>query len=256
MRTGGSMDMTTPGSFPLRPSFGFGDIATASEFVVAILMAVIGRQQTGKGCLVTTSLMQSGIWCNAVSLMNAQPQYGKEYPVDRFLPGNPMADYYECSDGEYIACMQNDYIKDRQLFVELFNFPELNTDPDLATITTMTQAGKIPEVTRKMQDEFHKHTSAEWDQILAEHDVPHQLAGHFRNTYQDPQAKAMEAFDEIAYPDGVVTATARPPFELSGYDRKPFEKTGGMGRDTESVLKDLGYTEEEIARMRENGAVR
>ncbi len=255
MRTGGSMDMTTPGSFPLRPSFAMGDIATASEFTAAILMAVIGRQKTGKGCMVTTSLLQSGIWCNAVSIINAQPQYGKQYPVERFLPGNPMSDYYECSDGEYMACMQNDYIRDRQLFVDLFHFPELNTDPDLATLETMTKSGKIPAVTRKMQDEFHKHTSAEWEQILTEHDIPHEIGGHFKNTYKDPQALAMDAFDKVAYPDDVVTSIPRPPFELSGFERKPFDKTGAMGRNTTEVLKDLGYTDEQITAMQKSGAI-
>ena len=56
-------------------------------------------------------------------------------------------------------------------------------------------------------------------------------------------------------PGDTVTAIPRPPFEISGYDRKPFEKTGGMGRDTDEVLKGLGYTEKEIAQMKEEGAV-
>ncbi len=256
MRTGATMDITTPGSFPIRPSFAMGDIATASEFVAAILMAVIGRQKTGKGCMVTTSLLQSGIWCNAVAVMNAQPQYGKEYPVERFLPGNPMSDYYECSDGEYIAVSQNDYVKDRQLFVELFHFPELADDPDLATLGTMAESGKIPMVAKKMQEEFLLHTSKEWDQILTENDVPHEMGGHFKKTYLDPQARAMESFDEVSYPGDAVTAIPRPPFEISGFDRKPFEKTGAMGRDTEEVLTSLGYTADKIAVMKEKNIVK
>lgn len=255
MRTGATTDITTPGSFPIRPSFAMGDIATASEFVAAILMAVIGRQKTGKGCMVTTSLLQSGIWCNAVAVMNAQPQYGKQYPVERFLPGNPMSDYYECSDGEYMALSQNDYVKDKQLFVELFDFPELAQDPDLDTLGTMAESGKIPFVAKKMQEEFLKYSSREWDQILTEHDVPHQLAGHFRSTYLDPQAQAMDAFDEVSYPGDTVTAIPRPPFEISGFERRPFEKTGAMGRDTDEVLHDLGYSEKEIKQMREAGSV-
>ncbi|BAK47593.1 predicted acyl-CoA transferase/carnitine dehydratase [Clostridium sp. SY8519] len=246
MRTGGSTDISTPGAFPLRPSFAFGDIATASEFLAAILMAVIGRNQTGEGTMVATSLLQSGIWCNAVAVMNAQPQYGKDYPVERFLPGHPLADYYECKDGEYIAIMQNDYQKDRKLFADLFGLQELLDDPDLDTLTSMHKSGKVPALTHRMQDVMLQKTASEWDEILNENDIPHELAHHFRNTWQDPQARAVGAFDEVNYPEDVVTAIPRPPFDFSGYGRKNFQKTGGIGADTREVLEELGYSDEQI----------
>lgn len=258
MRTGGSMDITTPGSFPVRASFGFGDIATASEFALAILMAVFGREKTGKGTLVATSLMQSGIWCNSVAVMNAQPQYGKKYPVDRFRPGNPLADYYECSDGEYMACMQNDFERDRQLFADVFHFPELNTDPDLASVQIMNESGRVPDVAKKMQQEFYLHTSEEWEEILTDNDIPHELGRHFKNTYKDPQARAMNAFDDVFYPtqkETITTAIPRPPFDFADYGRHPFEKTGGMGRDTVYVLKELGYDSETIQYLQDDGSI-
>ncbi|MCR5666107.1 MAG: CoA transferase [Eubacterium sp.] len=251
MRSGGSVDISTPGSFPLRPSFAFGDIATASSFLSAILMAVIGRDKTGKGTMVTTSLMQSGMWCNAVAVMNAQPQYGKQYPVDRFAPGNPLADYYECKDGEFVAIMQNDYDKDRQLFADLFHLPELLDDPQLVSLASMQRAGRVTEFAHKMQDVVITKTSKEWDEILDSHDIPHEVSGHFKDAYLNPQARAMECFDDIAYPGDVTTAIPRPPFDFSDFDRREFSKTAGIGSDTAEVLKGLGYEEEEIARFRE-----
>lgn len=255
MRSGAAIDISTPGSFPLRPSFAFGDITTASEFTAAILMAVIGREKTGKGTMVTTSLLQSGIWCSAVSTMNAQPPYNAPYPVDRYHPGNPFADFYECSDGEYMACFQNNYDRDRQKFAELFHLPELNTDPDLASVTSMTESGKIPAVARHMQEEFSQHTSAEWEEILNQYDIPHELGRHFKDAYQDKQANAIGTFDKVPYPGDVTTSIPRPPFEFSSYDRKEFQKSGPIGRDTRKVLKEMGYSEDAIAEMSDEGAI-
>lgn len=256
LRTGGSLDISTPGNFPLRPAFAFGDIATASEFLAAILMAVIGRSQTGQGTMVSTSLLQSGIWCSAVAAINAQPQYGKEYPVDRFNPGNPLSDYYECKDGEYITIIQNDYQKDRKKFADLFGLTELLTDPDLKTLQTMRESGKIPQFTHRMQDIVIQKTSEEWNQILTKEDIPHELAHHFKDVYKDSQARAMDAFDDVNYPEEVVTSIPRPPFEFSAYGRNEFQKAGTIGADTCEVLKEIGYSDEQIRRMEQAGAIK
>lgn len=236
MRTGASVDMSLPGSFPLRPSFAFGDIATASEFLAAILMAVIGRAGSGTGTMVTTSLLQSGIWCNAVSVMNSQPQYGKQYPVERYSPGHPFSDYYQCGDGEYISVNQNNYETDRARYSALFNYPELMTDPRLETLQTLRETGMVPEVTRRMQEIMLQKTSAEWDAIFAENDIPHEVAHHFQDVCLDRQAAALNAFDKVEYPGGVVTSIPRPPFEFSAYGRKPFEKAGAVGRDNAAIF--------------------
>lgn len=256
MRSGASVDILVPDTFPVRPSFGFGDIATASEFLAAILMAVIGRNTTGKGTLVTTSLQQSAIWCNTTSIINAQPQYGKQYPVDRYLPWDPFSDYYRCKDGEWIAFMEKKYEVDRYLFAEIFDIPELVTDPELESLDQMRECNRVAWVARKLESIMLQKTSAQWQEIFEEKDVAYEIARHFKDVYKDPQARANGCFDDVEYPENVTTAMPTPPFSFSNYGRKPFEKTGRVGRDTEDVLLRLGYSREKINEMSQSKIIK
>lgn len=60
MRSGALLDWLLPGSFPMRPTFAFGDIATAAYFLSGIMMALYARGTTGKGTMVSTSLLNAG----------------------------------------------------------------------------------------------------------------------------------------------------------------------------------------------------
>ena len=255
MRSGASVDMLVPDTFPIRPSFAFGDIATASEFLAGILMAVIGRGKSGRGTMVTTSLQHSSIWCNTTSILNAQPQYAKQYPVDRYLPWDPFSDYYQCKDGEWIGFMQKNFSTDRYIFAKLFDYPELTTDPELAEIGKMRECGRVPEVTARLERVMMEKTSEEWQDIFEKNDVAYEIARHFKDTYRDPQARANGCFDDVEYPDGVITAQPTPPFSFSEYDRKPFRKTGVVGCDTKEVLKAMGYDDTALARLTEQKAI-
>lgn len=256
MRSGASVDPLAADSFPIRPSFAFGDIATASEFFAAILIAVIGRQETGRGTMVATSLLQSGIWCNASSIMDAQPQYGRSYPIDRYEPWDPFSDYYRCADGEWIAFMERNFDVDRFTFARIFDYPELTTDPELETLDRIRQSGRVREVTERLEQILLKKNSAEWKDIFDANDVAYEIARHFRDAAHDSQAAANGCFDQVDYPDDVVTAMPAPPFVFSEYGRREFQKSGCVGRDTKEVLGTLGYSEERILEMQKQHIIK
>lgn len=256
MRSGASVDPLPDGAFPIRPSFAFGDIATASEFLAAILIAVIGRQETGRGTMVSTSLLQSSFWCNASAIIDAQPQYGRRYPIDRYEPWDPFSDYYRCADGEWLAFMEKNFDVDRYTFAKIFDYPELLTDPQLETLNRIRGNDRVREVTARLEKTMLKKTSSEWKDIFDANDVAYEIARHFKDASFDAQAGANGCFDEVAYPDDVTTSMPAPPFVFSEYDRKDFGRSGAVGRDTDRVLKALGYSEELILEMREQKIVR
>ncbi len=254
LRSGGAMDFVPAGQHPIRPTYGFGDIATASSLLSGILMAIIGREKTGEGSLVSTSLFTSGIWCNAAYVLNGQEHYGKKYPTDLYEHWDPFSDYYQCKDGRWLAVIEKVYAKDKQIFADIFDMPELLSDPDFETLITMREAGKVPEVTRKVEAAMLTKTAAEWQQILDSYDIPNELGIHYNDVYKQPQAWSNNCLEEVEYPEGT-TAMPMPPIEFSAYGRKAFTRMPYVGGNTDEVLKDAGYTEEEIAHLRESGAI-
>lgn len=256
MKTGAVTDWTPEDGFPIRPSYAFGDIVSASYFLNGILMALLARESSGHGTLVSTSLFNTGIWANASSVVNAQPQYGREYPNGLYDPWNPFSDYYRCSDGVWISLISKNYAKDRPLLARLFDLPELVEDPDCQAIGHLRRVGKLEAVVRRTAESFAKKTSEEWIELFEENDIPYETVGSVQTLYKNEQAWANGYLENVRYPDGSETAMPVPPIVFSDYDRRGFVPQGGPGADTDSVLSGAGYSAEDIQRLKESGAVK
>ena len=253
-RSGSATDVLAKGSLPPSMSFGFGDIVSSSEFLNGIMMALFARTNTGRGTLVSTSLLKSAIWCSSVSAINSQEPYGVEYPIDRHRPRNPFAEFYRCSEGEWIGVFDRDYERNREYLAEILDMPMLVEDPDLVDLQSMRDADKIVLVTKTLEASFIKKPAEEWSKLLSARDIANEVAGHFANLYRDPQAVANGWFDEVDYNEGL-THMPTAPIDFSEYRRKEICRTGSMGCDTDAVLKEIGYSAEEIASMHENKSV-
>lgn len=256
MRSGALQDWLLPDSFPMRPTFGFGDIATANAFLSGIMMALYSRTSTGKGTMISTSLLASGIWCNSTYVLNAQEPYNRKYPMDRYDPWNPFSEWYQCSDGKWVAVYEKRYAKDRFVFAKLFDIPELVEDPDLEDLTKMRNSGKLAWVTKRVNEAVLKKDSEEWIRIFNEHDIPSGLLMHFKDVCKDQQAWTNGAFDEVEYPDGAKVAMPAPPIVFSDFERKKCVINQGIGQDSDEIMKSVGYSDEEIAAMRASKVLR
>ncbi len=256
MRTGAVGDWIPDGGFPVRPSYAFGDIVSASYFLNGILMALLARERTGHGTMVSTSLFNTGIWANATSVVNAQPQYGRVYPNPRYDPWNLFSDYYLCADGVWIAPVSKNYTRDRPLLAGLFDAPELVEDPDCVTVSRMRRAGKLESVIRHIGDSVAKRTAAEWIKLFEECDLPYETVGSVQTLYRDEQAWANGFFENVSYPDGSETAMPVPPIIFSEYSRRGFAPQGELGADTDGVLAAAGYSGESIDRMKKDGVIK
>lgn len=256
MRSGAMLDTLTPGSFPLRPSYAFGDLATSASFVSGILMALYARTQGNGGTLVSTSLLNSGLWCNSTYLVNAQEKYGRQYPLDRFAPWDPFTDYYQCADGEWVGIIEKLYSKDKSIFADLFDMPELLEDPDLETLRTMAASGKVKETAEKVAAKMAQKPSDEWMKLLKERDVPTERIRHFKDASKDVQAWANGYLEEVDYRDGAATIVPTPPMQFSEYGRKSFSPAKRIGGNTREILMDLGYSEDEIVSLQSKKAIR
>jgi cinnamoyl-CoA:phenyllactate CoA-transferase len=95
----------------------------------------------------------------------------------------------------------------------------------------------------------------EWNKILREADIPFAVAQTWEDLLEDEQAWANDYLHKMEYDNGNTRTLVRLPvtFEevgLSKYERGPL-----LGENSIEVLKDLGYSDEEIKTMEENKEV-
>ncbi len=256
LRSGPIADWQVEGYHPFTPTYAFGDMATSSVLVSGILMALIGRASTGRGTFVTTSLFASGIWCNAVGVVETQPQFGRVLNPDPLRPADPLCNFYRCKDGRWIGVYDNEYKREREKFAKVYGLPELMADPRYADLETMRKEDAAPALVEKLNALFLTKTSDEWSEYLLKNNVACQTARRTREVGSDAQALENRYVEEVAFADGLKAILPCPPVHFSDYERRDYKPTGRIGEDTDGVFSALGYTPEEIAALRDKKAIR
>lgn len=253
LRTGALIDFVPGGVTHLSPTYGFGDMVTAANLLSGILMAVIGREKTGKGSMVTISLYGTGIWTNAFNVMCTQPQFGMEYPPPEQLT-DPFNGWHICADGKSVYCMTKEYRRDKLKYSEIYDMPELLTDPRFEDMDTIRESGVTAEYAKKVTDYIAAKTSDEMVAIFEKYDIPYGRETHFEDVYKDEQAWANDCFEKVVYPSGPVVVP-KPPVKFSEYDQREFKICGAVGEETYDVLSSLGYDSGAIEEMGKSGAL-
>ena len=254
LRSGPMADWQVEGSFPFVPTYAFGDMATSSVLLSGILMALLGREKTGRGTKVETSLFASGIWCNSVGVVETQFERRHLNP-DPFRPADPFDTTYKCADGKWIGVYVNEYKKDKAKLAKLLGMEDILEDPRYDDIATLSESGVIVEAVKRCNEIFLTRTSAEWRELLSANSVSCEVMQSTCDVSRDSQAIENHYVEELEFADGLKVMMPCPPVHFSEYTRRPYEPTGEIGKDTDAVFASLGYSGEEIARLREKGAI-
>lgn len=254
LRSGPMADWQVEGSFPFVPTYAFGDMATSSVLLSGILMALLGREKTGSGTKVETSLFASGIWCNSVGVVETQFERRHLNP-DPFRPADPFDTTYKCADGKWIGVYVNEYKKDKAKLAKLLGMEDILEDPRYDDIATLAESGVIVEAVKRCNEIFLTRTSAEWRELLSANSVSCEVMQSTCDVSRDSQAIENHYVEELEFADGLKVMMPCPPVHFSEYTRRPYEPTGEIGKDTDAVFASLGYSSEEIVRLREKGAI-
>ncbi len=213
--------------------------------VIGILAAVIGRNKTGQGQHIDISITDGLIALNniyaAASLIDGQ---SPDYESTIFSVGS-LYGYYATKDGKYISVGS---LEPRFSFV----FFETIGRPDL-----ISPEGKKPanseEVKKQIRDIFLSKTRDEWAEIFRKVDACVEPVLTVQEALDNEQSKERGMVVEIDLPQGGTIKQPALPIRFSSY--QPHYKKIGVpaGADTNAVMQELGFNEEQIAEMEKSG---
>lgn len=257
LRSGPMHDWQVKDSFPMHPTYAFGDIATSSVFLSGILIALIGRDKSGIGTKITSSLYGSGIWDNAIAVIETQEEFGenRDQRPDPLRQVDPFSAYYKCKDGEWIGLFCNSYEGDLEKFANLFDMRDILDDPRCADVPSLHATGAIEEVISRMNKIMLTKTSEEWNRICIENNISNEIARKAADVCKDTQAIENGFVEEVTFKDGLKVMMPTPPVHISAFEKREYTPSGRVGEDTDDIMEKLDYSKAAIKAMKGSGSI-
>jgi crotonobetainyl-CoA:carnitine CoA-transferase CaiB-like acyl-CoA transferase len=248
--------MSVTGEGPDRPPVKVGppitDITAGVLAAMGILGALYHREATGQGQIVDTSLLEAGImhlyWHAAIYFATGQSPgpLGSDHPL--------MAPYqaFRTADAPITVGAANENNWRRLLGV--LDAPHLASDPRYAT--NAGRMAHLPELVCKLEAIFQRRSAAEWLGALEEAGVPAGPVLTVQRMTEHAQVRARQMVVETEHPIAGVTKALGLPVKFSATPGAVSRAAPLYGEHTEEVLREAGFSEEEIGRMLASGAAR
>jgi crotonobetainyl-CoA:carnitine CoA-transferase CaiB-like acyl-CoA transferase len=235
-------DVDTP---PARSAPGMGDHPSATGLYAAIVTALYRREKTGRGGLVSSSLLANGLWANGCFVQTRL--FGEPVPhrPPREVAPNALANHYRCRDGRwFIMALFNEERQLRPLLAAIGR-EELASDPRFATKEARKENASAFVV--ELDAVFGTRDMAEWRTILDGVGVTFGVVGKVDDVADDAQMQAIGAL--VPFADGKAL-TVSSPFNLAGEIKVAPRRAPSVGQHSEDVLREAGYSADDIGRLR------
>jgi crotonobetainyl-CoA:carnitine CoA-transferase CaiB-like acyl-CoA transferase len=247
----GVIDRTTPaGATPPSLPGALGDNVTAVTLVSGILGALWYRERTGRGQLVSTSLLRTGIFCIGMDV-STRLGLGRLAAVPtRTRPQNPLMNSYRAADGKWLWLIGAEAERHWAPIVAALDAADLLADERYGTARDRRRNAEA--LVAAFDEIFARRTRAEWAERFAEHDVWWAPVNSPEDLLTDAQAQAAGAFVPVPSMtgDGTVVTSVASPVDFGAEPIGPARAPPGLGGDTETLLRALGVDADEIARLR------
>lgn len=252
-RSGIASALTRPGEAPPFQRGGMGDHGAGMVAAGAISAALFARERSGRGQLVTTSLLRQGLYTLSFDLSIAL-RFGMPVQVaDRATMGNPVINCYRDCDGRWFWLVGLEGQRHWPSLARAVGHPEWIDDERFQS--PVARALHAGELVAMLDEIFATRSREDWGKRFdAEEEMwwaPVQTA---EEVLADPQVRSAGGWVEI--PDGPTTTTLpATPADFHGTPCEPRWMAPEAGQHTREVLLELGRTAAEIDALGERGIV-
>ncbi|MEW6207165.1 MAG: CoA transferase [Acidobacteriota bacterium] len=248
----GAMSLTGFPGVPIRATVSYVDYGTALHAAFGAMVALYEKQKTGRGQLIDVSLLATGVTF-MLPLLAERAMTG----IVRQQQGNTAyyvapADTYRAKDGWITVQAIGDQMFRR--WARLMGREDLISDPRCAD--DLTRANNYEIINEVMSRWCAERTRREAMAELERARIPCGAVYELDETLSDPQVEARNIFQKVEHPgSSQPVLLSNTAVRLSGSTAGARHHAPQLGEHTEEVLKELGFTADEIEGFRQAGAV-
>ena len=249
---GGLMSITgLPGQGPVRVGIPVADLTAGIFGAQGILVALLEREQSGKGQWIQTSLLQAQIFM--LDFQSARWLVDGEVPAQagNNHPTTIPTGVFKTSDGEINISVAGEIIWQRFCDEigrnDLFDHPDYNTGEK--------RSDNRDALNALIEESICLNTTAHWVGAFNLAGVPCGPINTIDQTFSDPQVKHLKMTKKV---DSKALGTLEFVGQPMTLNRTPSSfalASPECGEHTEEILESLGYSTSEIAELRGNNIV-
>jgi formyl-CoA transferase len=249
---GGLMSITgQPGHGPMRVGIPLADLSAGIYCSFGILVALLAREETGRGQWVQTSLLQAQVamldfqatrW-----LMNREipQQAGNDHPL--YMPTG----VFETADGYLNIAATGTVMWER--FCRAIDAEEMIAHPDYVSgsLRSKNRAALTADINKRLRTADTKT----WIERFNEAGVPSGPINTIDQVFADPQIKHLGMARAVTSPAlGEIELVAQP-VTLSDTPSSLRVAAPESGEQTDEILQEYGYAPDDIAQFRRGGVI-
>lgn len=236
-RAGVAHLLTRPGETPPFQRGGMGDHSAGMTMAAAVCAALLARERTGAGQLVTTSLYRQGAYTVSFDL-NTYLMSGQPIAIgQRESMGNPCMNNYAAQDGRRFWIVGLEPERHWPALCRAVGRPEWRDDPRFAD--ARSRAANSAALIVALDEIFATRPLDEWAQIFAgEPDFFWSPINTLEDVVADEQFHAAGGIVDVPDGDAAVPMVATPA-DFHGTPWAPRSAAPELGQHTEEVLADL-----------------
>jgi crotonobetainyl-CoA:carnitine CoA-transferase CaiB-like acyl-CoA transferase len=241
----------TPESGPLRAAPPLTDLIAGLYAAFGVVAALRARDGSGRGQFVEASMMNGMIsmmaYLSAAQLATGEtpPPTGNDHPI--------AAPYglFHAADGDVAVAPSTTPVLER--FLGTIGLGHILDRPEFDT--NAKRVARRAELNAMVNERMRTDTQENWIRRLNAAGVPCGRVQSLREVFEDPQVLAQEMVLDVDHPGHGTVRMTGFPVKLSETPCRVNRPAPDLGADTEAVLSEVGYTTQQIARLRACGAV-
>ena len=243
----GNMYMSGTSEQPVKAYAPFIDFGTASLAAFGTMSALFERQKTGRGQIVEGSLFNTALtMMNGTVIEQAAIKANRLATLNRSQTSAP-ADTFKTKDGWVLVQTVGGPLFKR--WADLMGEGHWLDDDRFKTDISRGDNGEI--ISERLASWCAERTNEE---VLAEMEKARIPAGPILSPQQvleDPHIAAKRLFESVEYP-GLDTPAPlmKTPVELSETPGEIRSRAPRLGENTDEIMKELGYDQEQIIDLR------